>query len=57
MSPQEVERTLAKVTEADVRRVALERLWDQDLAITAIGPIEGLLDYNRIRTDMSMNRW
>jgi processing peptidase subunit beta len=70
MSPEEIEKVVGEVTVADVRRVANERLWDQDLAISArtasfsnfianftVGPIEGLLDYQRIRTDMSINAW
>lgn len=34
---------------------ARRKLWDQDVAISAVGSIEGLLDYNRIRNDMSRN--
>ena len=70
MSPEEIEKVVGGVTVADVRRVANEKLWDQDLAISArnspflysvandtVGPIEGLLDYQRIRSDMSINAW
>ncbi|OLL23114.1 putative mitochondrial-processing peptidase subunit beta [Neolecta irregularis DAH-3] len=57
MTPGEVDFEISKVTVADVQRVAQEKLWDQDLAIAAVGSIEGLLDYNRIRADMSLNRW
>jgi mitochondrial-processing peptidase subunit beta len=70
MSPEEIEKVVGEVTVADVRRVANEKLWDQDLAISArnspslfvllinlVGPIEGLLDYQRIRSDMSINAW
>ena len=69
MSPEEIEKVVGSVTVADVRRVANEKLWDQDLAISArnflfpdltkfiVGPVEGLLDYQRIRTDMSINAW
>ena len=34
---------------------AQRRLWDRDLAISAVGQIEGLLSYSRIRNDMSRN--
>ena len=34
-------------------RFANERLWDKDIAISAVGQIEALLDYNRVRNDMS----
>jgi len=70
MSPEEIERVVGGVTVADVRRVANEKLWDQDLAISArkfpllelytdaiVGPIEGLLDYQRIRSDMKIKAY
>ncbi|BFZ54634.1 Mitochondrial-processing peptidase subunit beta [Savitreella phatthalungensis] len=57
MSPFECDKNIAQVTAADVRRVAQRRIWDQDLAISAVGNIEGLLDYNRIRADMSILRY
>lgn len=34
---------------------AQRRLWDRDVAVSAVGQIEGLLDYARIRSDMSRN--
>ena len=70
MSPEEIEKVVGGVTVTDVRRVAGEKLWDQDLAISArilyfphsitndiVGPIEGMLDYQRIRSDMTINAW
>lgn len=56
-SPQELERAVDAVTVADVRDFGSRYLWDKDCSIAALGPIEGLLDYARIRADMSMNRW
>ncbi|KAA8899920.1 hypothetical protein TRICI_006290 [Trichomonascus ciferrii] len=56
-SPQEVERSVNNVSVADVRNWSQKYLWDKDIAIAALGPIESLLDYNRIRNDMSMLRW
>lgn len=56
-SPQEVERCVDSVSVKDVKAWAQKYLWDRDVAIAALGPIEGLLDYQRIRGDMSMNRW
>lgn len=41
----------------DIKQWAGEKLWDQDIAIAGVGQIEGLLDYMRIRADMSMMRW
>ena len=53
MDPAEIERTIGKITEKDVMAFAQKRLWDQEIAVSAVGSIEGLLDYNRIRNDMS----
>jgi len=55
MSPEEVERVVGQITEKDVMEFARTKLWDQDVAVSAVGSIEGLLDYNRIRNDMSRN--
>jgi len=55
MSPEEVERVVGAITEKNVMDFARRRLWDQDVAVSAFGSIEGLLDYNRIRNDMSRN--
>ncbi|CCE64789.1 hypothetical protein TPHA_0I02880 [Tetrapisispora phaffii CBS 4417] len=46
-----------KITVKDIKNWASKRLWDQDVAIAGSGQIEGLLDYMRIRNDMSMMRW
>jgi mitochondrial-processing peptidase subunit beta len=53
MDPEEIERVIGRITEKDVMNFAKRKLWDQDVAISAVGSIEGLLDYNRIRNDMS----
>ena len=80
MSPEEVEKVVGAITEKDVMDFARRKLWDQDIAISAVGSIEGttlshskkklppiikcahadelspgLLDYNRVRNDMSRN--
>lgn len=55
MSPEEVERVVGQITEKDVMDFAKRKLWDRDIAISAVGSIEGLLDYNRVRGDMSRN--
>ncbi|GAW21233.1 hypothetical protein ANO14919_107510 [Xylariales sp. No.14919] len=55
MAPGEIERTIDRVTEKDVMDFANRKLWDQDVAISAVGSVEGLLDYQRIRNDMSRN--
>lgn len=46
MGPEEIERVVGAVTEKDVMSFAQRKLWDQDVAVSAVGSIEGLLDYN-----------
>ena len=53
LSPEEVERVVGHITEKDVMNFAKTRLWDKDIAVSAVGQIEGMFDYNRIRNDMS----
>lgn len=53
MSPGEIERTIDAVTAEDVMKFAQKKIWDQDIAISAVGSIEALFDYQRIRGDMS----
>ena len=55
MSPRDIERVIENITEKDVMDFAQRKLWDQDVAVSAVGKIEGLLDLNRIRNDMSRN--
>jgi len=52
MSPGEIERTIDAITEKEVMDFASRKLWDQDFAISAVGAIEGLFDYQRLRSDM-----
>ena len=47
MDPEEVERVVGSITEKDIMDFARRKLWDQDVAVSAVGSIEGLLDYNR----------
>ena len=42
-SPQEVETIISKITADDVRRVAGQYLWDQDVAVVGVGP--GIYQY------------
>lgn len=53
LSPEEVERVVGAITEKDVMDFAKRKIWDRDIAISAVGQIEGLLDYQRIRGDMT----
>jgi len=52
-TPKEIERYVDGVSVEDIKRCAQTYLWDKDFALAAIGRVEGLLDYNRIRADMS----
>lgn len=45
-------RILQKVTAKDVRDVALKYIYDRCPAVAAVGPVENLPDYNRIRSSM-----
>ncbi|KAJ7367591.1 Metalloenzyme, LuxS/M16 peptidase-like protein [Mycena albidolilacea] len=53
MSPLQIEQAVDAVSVEDIIRVAKKYLWDKDFAMAAVGNIDGLLDYNRIRSDMS----
>ncbi|EMC98944.1 hypothetical protein BAUCODRAFT_154638 [Baudoinia panamericana UAMH 10762] len=53
LTPEEVEKQVDAVTAGDVKSFAQRKLWDRDIAISAVGQIEGLLDYARIRGDMA----
>ena len=55
MDPEEIEKVIGLISEKDVMNFARKKLWDQDIAVSAVGSIEGLLDYQRIRNDMSRN--
>lgn len=53
--PEDVERVIGNITEKDVMEFANRKIWDQDIAISSVGSVEGMLDYNRIRSDLSRN--
>ncbi|KAJ2912114.1 hypothetical protein MD484_g8302, partial [Candolleomyces efflorescens] len=53
LTPKEIEAAVEAVGVEDIKRVAQKYLWDKDFALAAVGSTEGLLDYNRIRADMS----
>jgi mitochondrial-processing peptidase subunit beta len=41
MEPEEIERVINQITDVDVMRFAQKKLWDRDIAISAVGSIEG----------------
>ncbi|TFK69506.1 hypothetical protein BDN72DRAFT_819893 [Pluteus cervinus] len=53
LTPQQIELAVDAVSVDEIKRVAQKYLWDKDFALAATGSIEGLFDYNRIRSDMS----
>ncbi|CAH0029462.1 hypothetical protein V2G26_011728 [Clonostachys chloroleuca] len=52
LSPLEIETRINAITEKDVMDFANRKLWDKDIAISAVGPIEALFDYQRLRNTM-----
>ncbi|PWN47590.1 putative MAS1-mitochondrial processing peptidase beta chain precursor [Violaceomyces palustris] len=52
-TPQQIEAAIDAVDTKTIQRVAQKYLWDAEIAVAATGQTEGLLDYNRIRADMS----
>lgn len=46
-TPRQIESAVNAITKEEIKRVANKYLWDKDIAIAALGRIEGLLDYNR----------
>lgn len=49
MNPEEVERVIGGISEKDVMDFARRKLWDQDVAISAVGSIEG---YDNSRSNL-----
>lgn len=52
MMAGEIERKIDSITEKEVMDFANRKLWDKDIAISAVGNIEGLFDYQRLRNTM-----
>ncbi|POW17060.1 hypothetical protein PSTT_00900, partial [Puccinia striiformis] len=53
MTPQEIQMAVEAVTPDTIRAVAQKYLWDKDIAVAALGQVEGLLEYNLTRTGSS----
>ncbi|KAJ2058044.1 Mitochondrial-processing peptidase subunit beta [Coemansia aciculifera] len=56
MEPAEVAAAVDAIDATAVRKVAYERLWDQEVAAVGVGSIQGMPDYMRIRSGMSWMR-
>lgn len=48
----ELERRISSVTAKNVRDVAMKYIYDRCPAVAAVGPVENLPEYNRIRSSM-----
>ncbi|GAA6023598.1 hypothetical protein JCM8202_005819 [Rhodotorula sphaerocarpa] len=57
LAPKEIEAAVDAVSSADVMRCAKKYLWDKDIAVAAVGRVEGLMDYSRMRGEMSSLLW
>lgn len=53
LTPWEIDGLIESVSVADVIRVCGEYIHDREVAVVGYGPVEGLQDYNRIRSAMS----
>ncbi|ROT39551.1 mitochondrial-processing peptidase subunit beta [Sodiomyces alkalinus F11] len=51
-SPAEIERLIDHISAKDVMEFASRKLWDQDVAVSAVGSIDALFDYQRLRNTM-----
>ncbi|KAJ2557343.1 Mitochondrial-processing peptidase subunit beta [Coemansia sp. RSA 1933] len=56
MEPAQIAEAVDAIDAAAVRKVAYERLWDQEVAAVGVGSIQGMPDYMRIRSAMSWMR-
>eukprot|EP01120_Amphizonella_sp_Union-15-10_P008699 TRINITY_DN316_c0_g1_i3.p1 TRINITY_DN316_c0_g1~~TRINITY_DN316_c0_g1_i3.p1 ORF type:complete len:201 (-),score=48.31 TRINITY_DN316_c0_g1_i3:79-681(-) len=56
LEPVEMFRRIDAITEADISRIQDEYLYDADPAVTAIGPLDTMPDYNQIRGWTYWNR-
>lgn len=52
-SPKQIEYAVNAVTPEEIQRVAQKYLWDKDFSLAAVGRTEGILDYARLRADLS----
>ncbi|GAA5820271.1 hypothetical protein JCM10212_000394 [Sporobolomyces blumeae] len=52
-SPKEIEAAIDAVTVDDIKRCGQKYINDRDIAVAAVGQVEGLLDYSRLRASMS----
>ncbi|KAG0171128.1 hypothetical protein DFQ30_001494 [Apophysomyces sp. BC1015] len=51
----ELEAAINKISVGDIRKAADKYIWDQEVAVVGLGPIECLTDYTRVRGNMAYN--
>ncbi|CAO3592031.1 unnamed protein product [Absidia cylindrospora] len=57
MSADELKQAVQAVSLADVRKAGDKYLWDQEVVVAGVGPVEALTDYTRVRGNMAYNRF
>ncbi|KAJ3368682.1 hypothetical protein HDU91_000388 [Kappamyces sp. JEL0680] len=53
LTPWEIDGLIEQVTAKDVMAAAQKYIYDKEVAVVGYGPVEGLQDYNRIRSAMT----
>jgi processing peptidase subunit beta len=54
MNPAEIERIVSSITEKDVIEFVQKRIWDQDVAVSAVGSIEGVRFSRLLNPELSI---
>ncbi|ORZ19839.1 Metalloenzyme, LuxS/M16 peptidase-like protein, partial [Absidia repens] len=57
LTADEIKHAVQKVSLADVRKAGDKYLWDQEVVVSGVGPVEALTDYTRVRGNMAYNRF
>ena len=53
LTPWEIDGLIERVSTSDVKNAAAKYIYDRELAVVGYGPVEGLQDYNRLRSAMA----
>ncbi|CAO3596870.1 unnamed protein product [Absidia cylindrospora] len=57
LTADEIKHAVQNVSLADVRKAGDKYLWDQEVVVSGVGPVEALTDYTRVRGNMAYNRF
>ncbi|KAL1920048.1 uncharacterized protein VTP21DRAFT_1194 [Calcarisporiella thermophila] len=57
LTPQQIADKISQLTLKDIRRVAEKYIWDQELAVAGVGPVEAMPDYSRVRACMTSSKF